>query len=394
MPSSPLLITSLGLVTPFGAGWERFRTAVQRGECAVSAEGIPESVRPWLRLAAAVKEEGGGGGDRAGRWLSLAADEALRYETRSGAGLPPPERRAMVFATTLGGLPRHLEPAAERVAGSLACEAPALPIARRLETRGAFETINVACASGLAALARAGELIATGDAETVWVAGADALTRMTAAGFASLQVLAPDLVRPFDRDRRGMALGEAAVVLRVATPSEWGATRKRRAGDGLGPAPARLLGWGLTSDALHLTAPDPSGTGLARAAREALSRAGLVPEAIGAVIVSGTGTIQSDRADAAALRLVFGDSIPPFTAPKSLYGHTLGPAGLLDAATAVAALESGFLPPTRGFARPDPECSGVAPVTVPTPLRGGGPVLIMHSAFGGQNAAVVLATGR
>lgn len=390
MRRSTAFISALGLVTPFGRGRDRFRSAIARGESAVSSERVPAPLRPWLPLAAGVPVDLAHGGDRVAEWLEAAAAECTDDDT--SATLPLPERRALVFATTLGGLPRHLDGMVPSRAGAIACEAPVRPMARRLDIRGPIETINVGCASGLAALARAGELLETGEAETVYVAGSDALTRMTAAGFASLQVLAPDAVRPFDRERRGMALGEGAVVLRLGAP--WGSPLSAGEGTGGGAGAVRprphLLGWGLTSDALHLTAPDPSGTGLARAGRIALARAGLSPEMIGGVIVSGTGTVQSDRSDAAALRLLFGDAVPPFTAPKSLYGHALGPAGLLDMATAVVALTTGSLPPTSGFRRPDPECLGLRPVTGPVPLPRSASILVLHSAFGGQNAAVAV----
>src|SRR5262249_25657403 len=157
----------------------------------------------------------------------------------------------------------------------------------------------MACASGAAAIALGADLIRDGVVTTALCGGVDALTRTCFMGFNALKVLDPAPCRPFDRDRRGMSIGEAAAFLGLED-----APHCRARG---GRVHATLVGSGMTTDAYHVTAPQPDGDGMVRAIRAALDAARVDPSAIGYVNAHGTGTPQNDRTEAAALRHVFGE---------------------------------------------------------------------------------------
>jgi 3-oxoacyl-[acyl-carrier-protein] synthase II len=159
-----------------------------------------------------------------------------------------------------------------------------------------------------------------------------------------------------------------------------------------GSALAELAGWGISSDAFHVCQPDPSGQGLARAARQALRRAGIDPRAVGYVNAHGTGTPLNDRAESNALRLVFGEqaSRVPLSSTKGATGHTLEAAGAVEAVIGVLALTEHKLPPCVGHEEPDPECGALDLVTKTRAAPALDNVLSLNAAFGGVNAALLL----
>jgi hypothetical protein len=183
-------------------------------------------------------------------------------------------------------------------------------VARRHRTTGPKETVVLACSSGGAALGLAAEMIGAGTVPLALAGGVDAMTRICFMGFNALKLLDPEPCRPFALDRRGMSLGEGAgfVVLEAE------AHARARGARGY----AELVSYGLTTDAWHLTAPHPDGEGSVRAMAEALERAGVPASAVGYVNAHGTGTLQNDRAEAAALRKLFDPDAVLVSANKSL----------------------------------------------------------------------------
>lgn len=237
--------------------------------------------------------------------------------------------------------------------------------------KGPAWCVSTACSSSGKVFASARRLLEAGLCDAVLVGGADAKTRTVIEGFHALESLAPDLTRPLAEDRDGINLGEGAAVFVM-----------RREGDGVA-----LLGVGESSDAHHLTAPDPEGKGAETAMRAALADAGLVPEAVDYVNLHGTGTVYNDAMECAAVRRVFGDRVA-CSSTKPLTGHCLGAAGAIEAALCFLALrENRGLPPHVG-----PIDSTLAPFPIPrvgntTPVH----VILSNSfAFGGSNASVVL----
>jgi 3-oxoacyl-[acyl-carrier-protein] synthase II len=240
-------------------------------------------------------------------------------------------------------------------------------------------TFAGACAAGLYSLGMATDLITLGLADTVVVAGTDSITVSAFGALDRVQNETPDALRPFDRGRRGMLMGEGAVAVVV-----------QRTGTGRGPVHARLLGVGLTCDAVHPTAPDPAG--ITAAVRDAYHRAGVGPADVDLVMLHGSGTELNDRAEAEVLAGVFDGTEPGplLTAVKSMTGHTLGGSGLLSLVTAAQALRHGVVPPIVGLTDPLPEAGRLRLVrdrSVPADLRR---AQVDAFGFGGINAVAVL----
>jgi 3-oxoacyl-[acyl-carrier-protein] synthase I len=210
------------------------------------------------------------------------------------------------------------------------------------------------------------------------VGGADSLCRMTLHGFAALDLISPRRCRPCDAARDGISIGEAAGFA-LLERAEAAATM----GDGTGVA---LLGCGATTDGYHMSAPDPQGTGAARAMRQALRSAGLTPEAIDYVNLHGTGTPANDAMEDVAVASVFGTATP-CSSTKGFSGHTLGACGILEAAIAVLCIRHGFLPGCLGVTALDPAFRArILLDNAPAPVRR---VMSNSFGFGGINCSLV-----
>ena len=209
--------------------------------------------------------------------------------------------------------------------------------------------------------------------------GVDALTRICFMGFNALKLLDPEPCRPFDRDRRGMSVGEGAAFVVLER-----ADRARARGARIW---AELAGHGVTTDAYHVTAPHPEGEGMARAMRAALAAAGVGPGAVGYVNAHGTATLQNDRIEARAIRAVFGEGRLLVSSTKSMIGHTMAAAGALEAVATVLALVRELIPPTANLRVPDP---AVAFDCVPRVAREAAVELAISNSFGfgGQNVTL------
>ncbi|MCK5681426.1 beta-ketoacyl-[acyl-carrier-protein] synthase family protein [bacterium] len=245
-------------------------------------------------------------------------------------------------------------------------------------------TINGACASSTIALGRAASRIAAGFDDCTLVWAAEIVSEFVFSGFASLKALTPDVCRPFDQQRNGLILGEAAAALLLMS-----ATRAKK--EGLTPL-AKIGGWGVANDALHLTAPAQDGRGLLSACRRALTRAALRPEDISAINAHGTATIHNDQMEISAFTELFSQRSPqnkiPIHSVKGALGHTLGAAGALEATIAIDTLHEQRLPPTIGLVNPEIEIHHqVSPNPMPF---SGDHLLLTNSGFGGVNAALIL----
>jgi len=256
--------------------------------------------------------------------------------------------------------------------------------------RGPVVTSMAACASGNYALVEAYHIMQRGEADVVLAGASEALPGLALlAAFERMGALShhdgspQGASRPFDAERDGFVCGEGAAVLVLETEDH---ARKRRA-----RIYAEVLGGCLRADAYHITAPDPEGTGAARAMRDALLAAGVTPKDADAVFAHGTSTRLNDAVETKAIKSVFGEHAYrlAISATKSMLGHTLGAAGAISAVAAVLALQRGVVPPTINYCTPDPDCDLDY---VPNVARRQSLQLVMVNAlgFGGQNVAVVL----
>jgi 3-oxoacyl-[acyl-carrier-protein] synthase II len=253
-------------------------------------------------------------------------------------------------------------------------------VANALGLYGPRETLITACSSGAAALAVASDLVTMGMADLVLAGGADTITRICYLGFNALKLLDPEPCRPFDRERRGMSIGEGAGFL-VLESAEHARARGAR-------VYAELAGYGMTSDAHHVTSPDPEGRGMARAMIDALACSALSASDVGYANAHGTATPQNDRVEALALRDVFGAEGLLVSSTKSMIGHTMAAAGSLEAMATVLALVHEIVPPTANLSVPDP---AVAFDCVPQRARHVGLEHAISNSFGfgGQNVTLL-----
>jgi len=340
--------------------------------------------------------------DPAGQMAVIAAREAWQ-----DAGAPDidGDRLGVVVATGIGGIwtlltaydtlkekgPRRVLP---MTVPMLMGNGPAAAVSLELGARAGVHTTVSACASGAEAVASGIEMIRSGRADMVVAGGTEASTHpLPIAGFAAMQALStrndsPETAsRPYDTARDGFVIGEGCGLLVLET-EEHALARGAR-------IYAEVAGAGLTSDAHHIAAPDPEGTGAARAMAEALLEADASPADVVHVNAHATSTPVGDLAESKAIRRALGDSADQVavSATKSMTGHLLGAAGALESIFTVLALRDRLAPPTINVDDLDPEVNLDVVVKAPRPLPAGDLVAVNNSfGFGGHNAALVFRT--
>jgi 3-oxoacyl-[acyl-carrier-protein] synthase-1 len=238
-------------------------------------------------------------------------------------------------------------------------------------------TVSTACSSSAKVFASASRWIEQGVVDAVVVGGVDSLCLTTIHGFNALGLISRGICRPLDAQRDGINIGEAAGFMLLEAAQLRDAT------------PVQLVGYGESSDAYHISSPQPEGEGAAAAMRQALARAGLRAEQVDYVNLHGTGTLSNDLAEAKAMQSVFSAGLPAHSSTKGLTGHTLGAAGITEAVLVALALDAQMMPANANLQQLDPAL-GLAPLTQTCyqPLR----VALSNSfGFGGNNASLVFA---
>ena len=223
-------------------------------------------------------------------------------------------------------------------------------IAKRFGFSGPRLTVTTACSSSATAIGYGADLIKNGRARVVLCGGSEALCELTFGGFNSLRAMDPSPCRPFDRKRAGMSLGEGAAILVLEDLDE---AMRREA-----KIYAEFLGYGLSGEAYHMTAPEPSGTIEARIMREAMEEGGISPSEVDHINAHGTGTPLNDKVETLAIKKVFGERAYaiPVTSIKSMVGHCLGSAGAIEAIASILSITHRFVPPTLNHTEGDEEC--------------------------------------
>jgi len=382
-----IAVSAAGVVTPIGQDLDTFWSGLLTG-----AEGIS----PIERFPVADLRVGQGGeikkltravdwrrvpDCRATRLLVSAADD-LCVQAGARSLDAEPERLAVVVGTALGGVEegeRALRGSPRRLGRAL-YDAPGHGLARWLGARGPVVTVSTACASGATALGIGAEMLRRGEADAVVAGGYDILCRFVMRGFDGLRSLTRDRVRPFDRRRSGLLLGEGAALLLLRREREAG---PRRLGT--------LLGYGSASDAAHIAAPDSQGRGIERAIRAALAEARMDAADIDFVSAHGTATPLNDPIEAAALRRVLGarGAAVPVNSIKGAFGHAMGAAAAIEAIVCLLAGRHGQIPATLGLEERDGACDIDCVQGMPRAVR---PRISLSTSlgFGGCNAALVI----
>jgi 3-oxoacyl-[acyl-carrier-protein] synthase II len=385
MPS--VVITGIGALSCLGQGAEAHAMACAQGRSGLGR--VPQGrVTGALGLAGWVSDAPQPSQARsAGRghdWLAQTVGEACAMAGIEGRADVP-----LLIGSTHGHIDlwQHARRSGDPMAAALLWDmAPSLALMPLPNPR--VTCFSTACTASSVAAGQALALLRSGAADVAVVAGFEVITDFLLAGFEGLRALSRARCRPFDAARDGLTLGEGAAALVLETED----SAKRR---GVLP-PARVTGYGYGSDAAHLTAPDPRGSGAARALTAALSNAALsngsADRAPDMINLHGTGTPMNDRMEIAALRRALGDHAagPALTATKPLTGHMCGAAGAMEMVLCVLALRDGVVPPVAGLTEVDAAALGldfVRDTARPLPVRR---VVSMNSGFGGTNTALVL----
>lgn len=404
-----VVITGLGTVNPCGADVASTWAALVAGRSGITRVTRFDTASLPAQCAGEVKGFDGAGliGAREIRRLGLfmqyaivACDEALVDAGYAlGGRHPEADRFGVYVGTGIGGFPEIVD--AARVLfddGIEALSAFFIPrslnnlatgqVAIRWNARGPSLSLSTACAVGNHSIGEAYRCIVWGDADVIIAGGAEAaLTPLGFGGFMAMKALSkqsdPALAsRPFDRDRDGFVMGEGAGVV-VLEALEHAQARGAK-------IYAELAGYGLTTDAHHITAPSPGGEGAGRAMAAALRHAGLGPADIDYINAHGTSTPANDPNETAAIRRVFGEHADrvAVSSTKGATGHLLGAAGGVEAVATALAIHHGIAPPTVGLVNADPECDldYVPGQARNLPIRA---ALSNAFGFGGTNAALV-----
>ncbi|WP_100524844.1 beta-ketoacyl-[acyl-carrier-protein] synthase family protein [Mycobacteroides abscessus] len=397
-----VVIASVGAITSHGGSAEALWDGVRAGRVSIApvrrfamddyqtvmGGEVTESCLPSYDYAS-----GSDIRDRSVDYALIAAEEAMAASgLRAGADIPA-ERWGVAYGTCHGGW-RSAELALREVQEGLAPDwrrytfvppqAGAEALSAAFGLRGPVLSVNTACAASAHALGHALDVIRAGRADAMLVGGADAFTESAFAGFTSLRSLSPGPAAPYSKDRSGLTLGEGSGMLLLLS---------RQVAERTGaPVIAEMLGYGLSADGYHPTAPHPEGEGAARAIRAALNSSDLAPEDVRYINGHGTGTAKNDVAESRAVRAALGEAAEKtaLSSTKSMIGHLLGAAGAVEGIVTVLALRDQVMPPTASFTGPDPQC-GLDPVA------GTGRPMALDTAlsnsfgFAGANATIAFA---
>ncbi len=399
----PVVVTGLGLVSPLRPfeGLEAFWDALCNGEDSVKKRPAPmldaEGEWPVAAIDSSRLPEGTGPAEK----FTFMAGEALDMALKD-SGLTHPEKQdpggpfegqgnhavGMVVGTVLGNILSKELRMMQAGGPTVSAEKEFLHfigpyLAQRIGLRGGLFTVSTACASGTDAVGFAARKIAGGHCDLMVAGGVDVLSDFALFGFHGLQALTHDKVRPFDRNRTGLALGEGAAFLVLETKEQ---ARERGA-----KIYGEILGYSSRADAHHLTGPHREGRGLADAVASAMAEASLRPADIDYINAHGTGTVYNDLMETVVVKKIFGDFAYtiPISSTKSMLGHSFGAAGAIEAICCLLAIRHNIIPPTINFSERDPECD--LDYVPNTPRRKKVRTAMSLSAgFGGQNAVLLM----
>ena len=373
---SRVVVTGAGAVTPLGNTVPEFWAAICEGRSGVGPITRFDPSRLDVRIAAEVKDfdplrfTEKKEAKKMDRFIhyALAAGVGAMEDAKVDLAQVDPTRAGCLIGSGIGGIESIIEwhkVLLDRGPGrispffipALIVNMAAGQLSMRYKLKGPNSAVITACATGNHAIGDAFKIIQRGDADLMLAGGSESIIiELCVAGFCSMKALStrndePQRAsRPFDAGRDGFVVGEGAGVL-VLESLEHARRRGAR-------IYAEVVGYGMTADAHHMTAPDPEGDGAARAMAAAVRDAGLRPEVVGYINAHGTSTPYNDRTETVAIKRVFGEHAMRLavSSTKSMIGHLLGAAGGVEAIATVFALYHGVLPPTINYDTPDPEC--------------------------------------
>ncbi len=395
-----VVVTGLGMVTSIGIGKDNFWSNLIKGSSGINPVSLIDATLYKNKRGGEVKNFNanafihpkkqkiyGRGSQFAIAASKLALNDAkINYETINS------ERSAIIIGTTMANI-RELEEAnktwvadgEDRIDPSLITKYPgsslAFNVIYELGLKSLCYCIPTACAAGNYSIGYGFDLIRHGEIDFALVGGADPFSRISFTGFGNLFAMAPEKCQPFDKNRKGMMVGEGAGMLVIESLQH---AQARNA-----PIYAEILGYGLSCDAKHMTLP--SVEGLSSVMKKAVQETGIRQEDIDYISAHGTGTRTNDATEAQAINLVFPKEKKeiPVSSIKSMLGHTMGAASAIEAITCVLAIQNSIIPPTINFEEPDEECNIDC---VPNKARQQKVKIALNNsfAFGGNNACLVV----
>ncbi|SPD72091.1 3-oxoacyl-(acyl-carrier-protein) synthase 2 [uncultured Desulfobacterium sp.] len=393
-------ITGIGIISSIGSSAPEFRKGLFEGKCGIGPISLFDTSGFSCRNAAQVNIQefesffNGALPKRASRCDILgliAAGEAI-----SDSGLDLDEGReniAIVLGGGAGGMlswekyRRALWSGKSRPRPSLLLPVAQCSVtdfvANHFKFKGTRSTISTACSSSATSIGYGYDLISSGTHDIVVTGGSEALSELTFAGFNSLRQIDPLYCRPFDKNRRGLSLGEGAAILVL---EEYGHARQRGA-----DIYAEIKGYAINADAFHMTSPHPTAIGMIKVIKTAISRACVDPDEVDYINTHGTGTKINDVTETMAVKEVFGEGLAgrlSLSSTKSMVGHCLGASGAIEAVATVLAISEQKAPPTVHLDTADEKCdlnytpNNARPRKIDVALSN-------SFAFGGNNTCIV-----
>lgn len=403
-----VVVTGIGLITPIGTGVDDFWKGLMEGRSGAGKIQAFDASELPIQIACEVRNfdpkdyvtaREVGRTDRFTQMAVGAAGFAWEQAECSDLGVPP-ERVGVIIGSGIGGLstiekehdaflaggPRRVSPF---MIPRLMANAAAAAVSMKFELNGPNYAPTSACATGAHAVGEAFRYLRDGTVDVMVAGGSEAaLTPLSVSAFARMGALSrrndePERAsRPFDANRDGFVFGEGAAVLIM---------ERREVAEARGaPILASISGYGASSDAFHVTQPDPEGKGAALAMRAALADAQANADELDYINAHGTSTPYNDRIETVAIKSVLGNEAKriPVSSTKSHTGHMLGAAGAVEAAVCVLAIHRGVIPPTINLEEPDPECD--LDYVPEGPREMDVRIALSNSfGFGGQNACLV-----
>ena len=387
MANRKVVVTGLGVVTSCGVGTESF----WEGLCGSPPEGDRriENFDPseYFKNSKEARRA-----DRCTQFAIAAAEMAMQ---QTGELTARADRSGVFIGTGIGGIETLeeqigilLEKGSRRVSPFLVPmmmpNAATASVSMKYGFQGPAENTCTACAAGTHAIINASRLIASDRCDVVIAGGTEAaFTGSSIAGFTNMTAFSSaGISRPFDLDRDGFVMGEGAGIL-VLEEKEMAQERGAK-------IYAEILGGASNADAHHITAPSPGGLGAKKCIELALEDSGITSDSIGYINAHGTSTPLNDLGEAQAINSVFGADGPLVSSTKGITGHTLGAAGAIEAVAVVIAMQKSLIPPTAGFANPDPEMPEINLVHGEPVQWTPAPAISNSFGFGGHNGCLVI----
>ena len=397
-----VVVTGMGVLSPVGQTAESYWTSLKRGTCGIAKATLVDPEKLYQKVVAEVKEFDPLKHfderiiptlDRVSQFAVVAAREAIANAKISFDDPELADRTATIIGTGIGGQTTQ-EESYKRLFRDNATRVYPLTIPKAMTNastsqvsmfcglRGPAFAVSSACASATHAIGVAFHLVRSGSATCAVTGGTEAtITHGTMKGWEALRVMAPDLCRPFSKDRKGMIIGEGAAMIVLETLEH----AQKRGAEILG----EIVGFGMSSDAKDITSPDESG--MIRAIKGALADAKLAPQDVQYINAHGTGTVANDVAETNAIKGAFGAhaSKLAISSTKSMVGHALGAAGGLEMVACLMAVKEAIVPPTINYLGPDPACDLDCVPNEARKLKIDA-ALSNSFAFGGLNAVLVV----